>query len=308
MADANLAFILDAVRAALARRGWAPSEISVLSPPSARKRGRATFRVALEKGGTVEAVKARWLESSAEAARLFAIRATLDEAFAPPIVADDRLLLEVWIEGARVAALGGDPTSGAIAEEAGAILGRLHAHPIDAARAHTSTARWRHDAESDLAALSAAGRLTRSDVAVLAATLAANDPRHTALALVHRDFCGENIVRDARGRLRVIDNEWLEVGPAGFDLGRSQCRWPMDARTWRRFLAGYASATPLDEPSLAFWQVVAALWSARIRLGSPHVAEPLAVIQRLAREASAAGRSRTRRSGGSARSTGEHGA
>lgn len=281
MADSGLAMILDAVRAALDRERLAPGGFEVLSPPNARKRGRATLRIALVDG---TAVKARWLESSEEAARLCAVRADLDPAFAPAIAAHGRVLLESWIEGTSVDALAVDAHAEAIAGDAGAILGNLHARSVRPAMARESTAPWRIEAEHDLAALVDAGELDVVDATALAARLAASDPTSTTIALIHRDFCGENLVRDERGRLWVIDNEWLMHGPAGFDLGRTYCRWPMAEHAWARFLASYAAVMAFDLRALAFWQITAALFGARIRLGSQRLAESLAVVRRLARE------------------------
>ncbi len=284
MADAGLARILDAVRAALDRERLAPGGFEVLSPPNARKRGRATLRITLVDG---TAVKARWLESSEEAARLCAVRADLDPAFAPAIAAHGRVLLESWIEGTRVDALAVDAHAEAIAADAGALLGNLHARSVQPAMAHASTAPWRIEAECDLATLVDAGKLDVVDATALAARLAASDPTSMTLTLIHRDFCGENLVRDERGRLWVIDNEWLVHGPAGFDLGRTYCRWPMAEHAWKRFLASYAAVMPFDLQALSFWQITAALFGARIRLGSLRVAESLAVVRRLARETAA---------------------
>ena len=280
-ADADLAIGLDAVRAALIRERLAPAGFEVLSPPNPRKRGRATLRVTLAGGN---GVKARWLESGEEGARLFAVRADLGSAFAPAIAAHGRVLLESWIEGTSVDGLALAAHAEAIAADAGAILGNLHARSVQPAMACASTAPWRSEAERDLATLVDAGKLDVVDATALAARLAASDPTSTPLALIHRDFCGENLVRDERGRLRVIDNEWLMHGPAGFDLGRTFCRWPMPLHAWKRFLASYATAMPLDLQALVFWQITAALFGARIRLGSQRVAESLAVVRRLARE------------------------
>ncbi len=305
MADADLASVRDAVRAALDRERLAPAGFEVLSPPNARKRGRATLRIALV-GGTV--VKARWLESSEEAARLFAVRADLDSAFAPPIAAHGRVLLESWIDGTSVAALACDAQAETIAAGAGTILGSLHARSVQPVMAYTSTAPWRSEAERDLAALVDAGKLGGVDARALATRLAESDPPSTTLALIHRDFCGENLVRDPRGRLWVIDNEWLMHGPAGFDLGRTYCRWPMPGHAWKRFVASYGAAMPIDLQALSFWQLAAALFGARIRLGSQRLAESLAVVRRLARETASREGAVVTDDDASTRATDRHGA
>ena len=94
------------------------------------------------------------------------------------------------------------------------------------------------------------------------------------------------MVIDAGGRLHVVDNEWLTVAPAGLDLGHTFSRWPMSADAWGRFLHAYRSASPGDPGPLAFWKIVAALTSARIRLAKApaRLAVPLGLLRRFAAE------------------------
>ena len=54
-------------------------------------------------------------------------------------------------------------------------------------------------------------------------------------------FRTENMLIDPRGRLRIIDNEWFAIDPAGLDLGRSFTRWPMSQGAWGRFRRAYRS-------------------------------------------------------------------
>src|SRR5690606_4751555 len=81
----------------------------------------------------------------------------------------------------------------------------------------------------------AASALTADEAAALVQLMRALDPGHAPAVLIHLDFCTENMVVDAHGALRVIDNEQLEIAAAGLDLARTFCRWPMPDAAWERF-------------------------------------------------------------------------
>jgi hypothetical protein len=66
----------------------------------------------------------------------------------------------------------------------------------------------------------------------------------------------------AGDRLYVIDNEWISLDAADFDLARTFTRWPMSEAAWARFIAAYG----MDPGPLDFWKIVSAVLSARARL------------------------------------------
>ena len=68
--------------------------------------------------------------------------------------------------------------------------------------------------------------------AALRAACAAEPSTPAPVAVIHRDFCAENLVIDRRGRVHAIDNETLRVGPCDLDLARTWYRWPMDHASW----------------------------------------------------------------------------
>ena len=74
------------------------------------------------------------------------------------------------------------------------------------------------------------------------------------------------MIVDRAGALRVIDNEWLSLQPAGLDLARTVSRWPMSEAGWRRFLGAYRVHAPADPGPAAFWEVATLAWTARVRL------------------------------------------
>ncbi|MGH3054371.1 MAG: phosphotransferase family protein, partial [Gaiellaceae bacterium] len=150
--------------------------------------------------------------------------------------------------------------------DAGALLGRLHASALAADVPSTcSTRTWCDDANADLEILCNAGKLTAAEAAALRAEILRRDPETAGAALVHTDFCAENMLIDTRGCLRVIDNERLSIEPPGYDLGRTFDRWPMSAAAWQRFRGGYRSSAPAEPQSIGFWKIVVALVGARIR-------------------------------------------
>jgi thiamine kinase-like enzyme len=119
---------------------------------------------------------------------------------------------------------------------------------------------------------------------LLEAELARGDPGSARTALVHLDFCPENLVIDPAGSLHLIDNEWLCLDAAGVDLGRSWSRWPLPDAAWQRFLHGYARTGPEAPAALRFWLIAMAARSASIRLAGPEegLALPLARLRALA--------------------------
>jgi Ser/Thr protein kinase RdoA (MazF antagonist) len=278
------------VEAAVRAHGLRAARVVPLTVPDPRKRGRSAWRVELAGGG---AVKARRLESAAAADELIALRDGLDDAFAPPLGRDGPVLLERWIDGAPLDAAQAD----ARAAEAGALLGRLHARPLRgehaAAVSTASTAYWRGRAERNLDDLAAAGALPADVVAALREDARRLDPGTARAALVHRDFCAENMVVDAAGRLHVIDNEWFTIDAAGLDLGRTLYRWPMSEAGRCTFLASYRDACACDPGPLDFWHLVAVLWSAGARLD--HRPEQRAIPLAAARALAESGLRRNRR-------------
>jgi hypothetical protein len=263
---------------ALRHAGIRARHIALVSPMGEAKGRRLAYRVEDEAG---RAVKLRQFETEAAARMVFELRAGLEPAFAPALRRHGCVIVEAWIEGR---ALDADEAA-ARAYEAGALLGRLHACPLPTGAAATArTAPWRDGVESDLAMLAAAGVLPSGVVSSLLQAVGLADPRSAPAARIHLDFCADNMILDAQGALRVIDNEQLTVDSAGLDLARSFCHWPMPHPTWERFGAGYRAAAPGVPAAPAFWRIVAAALGARVYLqrNSPLLARPLEVLRRCA--------------------------
>jgi aminoglycoside phosphotransferase (APT) family kinase protein len=246
------------IAAALERRQLRCRKVVLVSPLKERKGVRFAYRADTDDGCTV---KLRHFGAADAARAHLELRAGLEDAFAPAVGRSGAVLFEAWIDGVALVNL--DPE--ARAEEAGALLGRLHAAPLPTEVAATcDTERWRAGAESDVAILRRASTLTSREASILLTALERRDPARGRMALLHKDFCAENMLIDASGRLRVIDNEQLEIGPAGFDLGRTFHRWPMSDSAWLRFLNAYRASSHAEPEATGFWRIVAALVGARV--------------------------------------------
>jgi hypothetical protein len=270
------------IRAALASYGFETRRIELVSPLRERKGLRMAYRA---EGADGRVIKARHCTSEDEARTLLELRAALEPAFAPVVARHGCVLLEEWIEGEPIA----PERAESRAEEAGELLGRLHTTELPRDTAATcSTERWRWNGHSDIELLARADALAGADAERLVARLDREDPREARVSLVHRDFCGENMVVDSRGRLRLIDNERVGIDASGFDLGWTFHRWPMSSRAWSRFLGAYRKVAPSTE-ALAFWQIAAALTCSRVFLQRmpERLPESLARLRRFAAEGGA---------------------
>ena len=199
------------------------------------------------------------------------------------------LTLEEWVPGASLEGStirNGHVTAGA------ALLGSLHAvervgtRPV---KETVSTRPVRKALEADLRTLRDVGAIDEDRARQLVAAAVRHDPRVAATSVIHKDLCPENLVTDSRGMLRAVDNEWMTVGPTGFDLARTWYRWPMSGPTWRNYLSAYAQFTD-PEPALAhftFWRIAAVAKSARVRItrGTGGADVPLRCLDALADEA-----------------------
>jgi thiamine kinase-like enzyme len=250
---------------ALERAGLRARSVRALARIQPAASGRAVYRIDLEAGCTI---KARRLNDEATARRLFEIRRELPAAFAPAICRHGSVLLEEWIDGEE---LGDACPSNAQLAEAGALLAQLHARSElagAALHAWSSTRDWREQSEQGLESLVAAEALDLQAARGIGAALARLDPQRALVGLVHSDFCGENMLIDGSGRLRVIDNERLRVDALGFDVGRSWYRWSLPPPAWEIFQSAYAARMPFSEPleNLGFWSLVVVVKSAVLRL------------------------------------------
>jgi hypothetical protein len=260
-------------------RAHAVVEITTIRFPTIR---RHTYRVDLDSG---ETIKARCLEDDGSARRLFEIRQGLPDAFVPAFGCHGRVLLERWAEGRLLREA--RPRDAHLIE-AGGLLAGLHAMRVGRGQAapNESTNAWRLRTESGLQTLVEAGALDADEADALGRGLVRDDPGHAALGLGHFDFCGENMLVDRAGRLRVFDNERVGVCFLGFDVARTWYRWDLPADAWAVFRKAYTSASGADGPfaRLDFWRVAALVQSAclRLQVDPAYLAPPIEKLRRIA--------------------------
>lgn len=228
---------------------------------------RTVYRIDLESG---ETIKARRLEDAGIARRLFEVRQDLPDAFVPAFMCHGPVLLERWVDGEL---LGNTTPADDHLREAGLLLAGLHATPTVAGQPvhrRESTAAWRDEAERAIGAIVDADVLDAAAAATLRRVLLRADPGLATVGLTHLDFCGENMVVDRTGRLRVFDNDRVGIGMLGFDLARTWYRWALEPQAWRCFRAVYVSRMSSAETleTLDFWRIVATAKSAALRLGA----------------------------------------
>jgi len=248
------------IRGVLQRRGSRPRRLSLVSPLGERKGMRYAYRVDTDDH---RILKARHFGTADEARRVYELRRGLDGAFAPALECCGAVLIEAWVEGEML----GMSEAEAWAQPAGVLLGRLHARPLaPGVSSACDTARWSEASSADLDLLEHAGVMSAARGESLAAAVRRGDPGRARVALIHKDFCAENMLVDSAGALHIIDTEQLAIEPVDFDLAWTWHRWPMSPAAWARFMVGYRSAAPLKPAAQAYWRIVTGLTLARVFL------------------------------------------
>jgi hypothetical protein len=248
---------------------------------------RATFRLTLADG---RVLKGRRLDSPADADRIRTVVTRLGRPEMPRIVAHrGAALLEEWIVGEPALQSRADV---AFIERCGGVLGIIHGTPLGTPPIQPQTrpepAAQYDRVECALAELLQLGVLSARVAADLRTVAREHLPAEIAVGFVHRDFCGENIVRGPGGAPFVVDNGSVGVDAIEFDLARTWYRWPLPAAQRRAFDAGYrahrqrAGATE----QFPFWAVAvlseATLFRIRARTAGWRV--PLRRLERLLRD------------------------
>jgi len=231
------------------------AEVAPVSPLRGRDRPRAAFRLTLADG---RQLKLRRMESPVRAAKLARLTEHLCDLGIPQVVLlrAEALVVE-WVDGTP---LREGPGHADRIEEAARLLGRIHATTAFdglALPVLRSTAAELRGMQEQLAILVREGRLASDTEERLTAAARERDPGRALYGIVHGDFCAENFVIDGESRLRVVDNEGLEVGPLARDLARVWSRWPMPATAWDRFLAAYRSGGGIhaEGEDLDVWKI-----------------------------------------------------
>lgn len=268
----------DAVERAYQRDiAWAAGELgspvvsaSPVSPLRGRGRPLGAFRLELSDARLIKLRRMPDAERAEELERLLGTLAAL--GFPRVLARRGRLLILEWIPGAPFAA---EPETPARIVQAAQLLGSIHRTPSFAGQRlpderPSTTERDRFDQQ--LSALVRAGRLTERQVDSFRRIARERIPARALHGFTHGDFAPENLVLDASGAVRVVDNEAVQLGILDLDLARVWSRWPMPPASWGRFLVAYGSASGRScrDDDLAGWKlrtlVVSAWYRSAFRL------------------------------------------
>src|SRR5262249_22436548 len=143
-----------------------------------------------------------------------------DARFAMVILRAGDLAVEEWIDGSPLDARPPRPEHLA---SAAAFLAALHRVCIDGIGAGrvVATATMRDAACSHLEDLRRHALLAGETERHLTNTVRHLAPAAATTGITHNDLCGENLVVDASGTLRIVDNENVAPGFVDFDLART---------------------------------------------------------------------------------------
>lgn len=242
------------------------AEVTPISPLRGPDRPRAAFCLTLADGRRLKLRRMRSAERAAELARL---TESLCELGIPQVVLWRAEALAVeWLDGTPLREGPGQPDR---IEEAARLLGQIHATSAFDGLALPilrPTAAELLGLREELAILVLEEKLEADAGERLMAAAHERDPGRALHGIVHGDFCAENFVIDGDSRLRVVDNEGLEVGPLARDLARVWSRWPMPAAAWDCFLAAYRSAGGIQAAGedLCVWKIRTLVRSAWYRV------------------------------------------
>jgi len=268
---------------ALRALGIAPVEVHDVGTFRSSSRRRRTLRVVTGDGTSV---KVRYYARPTKVRVAAALRVGLADDRLPKILlVSHRVVVEEWIHGVSLQHL---PLSEARLAQAADLLGALHATRAVGGRKLPLSRRVRplvRRAERHLTRLVAAGAVGNAERHLIERSLDRFAPEQALAGVTHDDFCDENLVEDASGRLFAVDNEHMGIGFLEFDLARTWYRWPMPVEAWARFQDRYSSwCGPVDRQKVRFWRLAAVLSGAYIRLtrlGGARVEAPLGKLRGL---------------------------
>jgi len=213
-------------------------------------------------------VKLRRMKTSERAEELSRLLMQVKDCGLPqPILVREECIVTEWLSGTPLQAEQGGLV---VIREAGVLLARIHESPPSVRGGQPvecDSEALLEETKERLNALVRGARISRRDAERIDAKIRSLAPQRTRCGLTHGDFCGENLLVDEAGELRVIDNEGLQPGILDADLARAYCRWPMPEHSWGAFLAAYceeSGRTVVDE-DLTAWKIQSEILSAWYR-------------------------------------------
>jgi hypothetical protein len=248
-------------------------------PSPVRKRGAFLLEFA---DGT--RLKGRRLESAERADRVALLRGGIGGGFARILARrGDAMLLE-WVEGRSLASFETVPPP--LLRRCGQMLGALHQLRGPLLDEPPPGPDDLFDKLTRNADLLQEAHLLEPGLARRALDAAeANRPKEATLGIIHKDFCGENLVVGPDDSIVCIDDASLSVGPHDLDLARTWYRWPLLRRDLAHFVGAYQEHRSFAEflRHFRFWATCVLVGSAatRVRSRAPGVHEPIERLKRL---------------------------
>lgn len=226
---------------------------------------RAAYRVVLEDERRVKLRRMKTAERAAELSRLLVSVKSL--GLPQPILVREECIVTEWLAGTPLEPAQAEPE---VVRAAGVLLARIHQIPASDLGKHPvecSSEALLEETTERLQALVRGARISSRDAARIDARVRALAPQRMRMGLTHGDFSGENLLVDAAGELRVVDNEGLQPGVLDVDLARVHCRWPMSEHAWSGFLSAYCreSGREVEDDDLAAWKIQSEVLSAWYR-------------------------------------------
>jgi thiamine kinase-like enzyme len=222
---------------------------------------RFAYRVELADGLVVKVRRPERPERAARAWRLLELLG--DPRFAVVIMREGDLVVEEWIEGTSLAGRTPRPEHVAGAAAFLASLHRARIDGVDAGRIGAPT-ELRDATCSRIEGLRRLALLGVAEVQTLCGAVRRLAPAVAATGITHNDLCGENIVIDTAGEIRVVDNEDVAPRFVDFDLARTWYRWQLEPAAWEHFVSRYATegGRRPDADTFEFWKIAAVAKSA----------------------------------------------
>jgi hypothetical protein len=255
-------------------------DATLVSRLPAARTGRASFRLVLEDG---RIFKGRCTVEPREAARIAALMPRLPRPHFPRCLGRrGRALLVEWLPGAP---LRPDQCTEALLHRCGALHATIHrvlvpSRPRPGLRRRPEP--WETRLDGHLRTLVSGGALSAAEARAARGLAQRLGPAETSLALCHGDLCRENIVTDAAGHARIIDNETVALDACDYDLARTWYRWPMTSRQRAAYLGGYGDSAARQSfaAHVVHWALIVLAESAAYRL-RVHPPAALGPIRRL---------------------------
>jgi hypothetical protein len=224
------------------------------------------YRVTLADGRRVKLRRPSRPERAARAWQL--LESIADARFAMVILREGDLVVEEWVDGTPV---GESPRPEHVASAAAflAALHRVRIDGIDTGQVMSTTA-MRDATCSRLEGLRQYALLAGDKETRLSTAVRSLAPTTAATGITHNDLCGENLVVDVSGKLRIVDYDDVAPGFVDLDLARTWYRWELEPTSWEHFLAQYVAegGTRPAASAFEFWKIAAVTKSAVVRLAA----------------------------------------